>query len=162
MKNKTILFIILFFAFLLACSTRKPAARENAYTPPDKALYDTITRQDSLLFAAFNARDLERMITFFDTTLEVYQDNVGMRDYEQSVEAFRQLFQKEYVLTRQPDKESLEIYPVKDYGAIETGRHTFCHPENGKQVCGTFKFLHIWERKNAQWKITRIVTYDHR
>jgi hypothetical protein len=65
------------------------------------------------------------------------------------------------VLKRTLVPGSLEIYPVKDYGAIETGRHTFCHTENGQEICGTFKFVHVWQRKNDRWKITRIITYDH-
>jgi hypothetical protein len=38
-------------------------------------------------------------------------------------------------------KESLEIYPIKDYGAIEIGVHRFCHKEHGQEECGSFKFV---------------------
>jgi hypothetical protein len=133
-----------------------------AYVPADKPLYDTIYCQDSILFQAFNTRDLEKLKTFFAANLEVYQDNIGVRSYEQSVEAFRGLFSLDYTLTRSLVKGSLEVYPVKDYGAIETGSHTFCHKENGILVCGTFKFVHIWEHQNGKWKISRIITYDHK
>lgn len=132
------------------------------YIPADKPLYDTIFYQDSILFQAFNSRNLEKMKTFFAVNLEVYQDNIGVRSYEETIEAFRGLFSQDYVLTRSLLKGSLEVYPIKDYGAIETGSHTFCHTENGKLECGTFKFVHIWEHQNGQWKITRIITYDHK
>jgi hypothetical protein len=56
---------------------------------------------------------------------------------------------------------TLEVYPVRDYGAIEIGSHRFCHDENGKQDCGTFKFMHIWKKTGNEWKITRIISYDH-
>jgi hypothetical protein len=131
------------------------------YIPVNKSLYNTIASQDSILFAAFNNRNLEVLKTFFADDLEIFQDNIGVRNYDQSMEAFRGLFSQDYILTRQLVKESLEVYPIKDYGAIETGSHTFCHTENGKLVCGTFKFVHIWELQNGQWKITRIITYDH-
>lgn len=132
------------------------------YIPVDKPLYNTLLSQDSILFAAFNNRNLEILKTFFSDKLEIYQDNIGVRNYEQSIDAFRGLFSQDYVLTRHLVKESLEVYPIKDYGAIETGSHTFCHTENGKLECGTFKFVHIWEHQNGQWKITRIITYDHK
>lgn len=131
------------------------------YIPVNKSLYNTIASQDSILFEAFNNRNLEVLKTFFADDLEIFQDNIGVRNYDQSMEAFRGLFSQDYILTRQLVKESLEVYPIKDYGAIETGSHTFCHTENGKLECGTFKFVHIWELQNGQWKITRIITYDH-
>ena len=77
------------------------------------------------------------------------------------MEAFRGLFEGNYVLKRTLINETLEVYPIKDFGAIETGQHTFCHDENGKTDCGTFKFVHIWKNENGVWKITRIITYDH-
>jgi hypothetical protein len=33
--------------------------------------------------------------------------------------------------------------------------------ENGKEEIGTFKFLMIWQKKRQQWKISRVVSYDH-
>lgn len=127
----------------------------------DTVLYHTIYLQDSLLFAAFNSRDFEKFKSFFTPDLEIYQDNTGVRDYNQSMEAFRGLFQGKSILTRQLILKSLEVYPIKDFGAIQTGQHTFCHDENGKPDCGTFKFVHIWKYQDGSWKITRIVTYNH-
>lgn len=158
--------IVLFFAtcLLIACSsTRQTGNHANErYTPADKALFNEIAIQDSLLFHAFNTRDMETFRNFFANSLELYQDNEGVRSYEQTIEAFKSLFAKDYVLTRTLVANSLEVYPIKGYGAIQTGRHTFCHTENGKLICATFKFLNIWERQKGQWKITRLVTYDHK
>ncbi|MNC99919.1 hypothetical protein D3C83_183680 [compost metagenome] len=53
------------------------------------------------------------------------------------------------------------MYPIPGYGAMEVGVHRFCHVENGKEDCGNFKFVHIWQKKDGQWKITRVVSYDH-
>ena len=148
-----------------ACSATKSNQTKNnqqTYMPVDKILYDTIIYQDSILFTAFNSRNFNDFKKFFSDSLEIYQDNMGLRNYKQSMEAFNGLFIGNYVLTRQLIKSSVEVYPIKNYGAIETGQHTFCHTENGKLDCGTFKFVHIWEGKNGQWKIARIVTYDHK
>jgi hypothetical protein len=48
------------------------------------------------------------------------------------------------------------FYRDRGYGA-----HRFCHVENGKGVCGIFKFAHFWKKANDEWKISRIVSYDH-
>jgi len=56
---------------------------------------------------------------------------------------------------------SLEVYPIKNYGAIEVGSHRFCHDENGRTECGTFKFLHVWRKTGTTWRLSRIVSYAH-
>jgi hypothetical protein len=132
-----------------------------AKSPGDKLLYDSIRGVDSAMFAAFNSRNFEVFRNYFSEDLEIYQDNIGVRNYKEAMTAFRGLFDLNYVLSRSLEKGSLEVYPVKDFGAIETGMHTFCHWESGKQDCGTFKFVHIWKHRNGEWKITRIITYDH-
>ena len=131
------------------------------YIAVDKLLYETIIKQDSLLFVAFNAKNIDGLKSFFTNKLEVYQDNTGLRNYDQTIEAFAGLFKEEYTLTRTPILQSIEVYPIKNYGAIETGQHTFCHTENNKLECATFKFLHIWEQKDGQWKLSKIITYGH-
>ena len=168
MNLKTTLRAYIFCTLLLiltSCNPTKNAhtkATRKVYIPTDKSLYETIIKQDSILFEAFNARDLKSLKSYFTDNLEIYQDNTGLRNYEQTVEAFAGLFKMDYVLTRKPIIESIEVYPVKNFGAIETGQHTFCHLENGKLECATFKFVHIWENKNGQWKVAKIITYDHK
>jgi hypothetical protein len=130
-------------------------------SPAPTPLYLEIARMDSLLFNAFNTRDIQKFKQFFDTNLEVYQDNIGVRNYSESMEAFAGLFKKDYVLTRTLVPGSMEVYPVKNYGAIQTGLHTFSHLENGKLQSATFKFMHIWQKKEDSWKITRLITYGH-
>ncbi|HCT29390.1 MAG TPA: DUF4440 domain-containing protein [Bacteroidales bacterium] len=167
MKKEFKLFMLLLLVISLfsACSNLKqeqPLLVEQLYEPVDKALYDRILYQDSLVFEAFNSRNFDQFKQFFDDSLEIYQDNTGLRNYQQSMDAFKNLFNMDYVLTRQLIKSSIEVYPIKNYGAIQTGKHTFCHKENEKMDCGTYKFVHIWRYKDGNWKITRIVTYDHK
>lgn len=129
------------------------ATPKQVYIPVDKSLCETIIKQDSVLFEAFNTRNITTLKSYFPDNLEVYQDNTGLRNYDQTVQAFTGLFKMDYVLTRKLIIESIEVYPIKNYRAIETGRHTFCHTENGKIECATFKFLHIWEYKTNNGKL---------
>ena len=115
------------------------------------------------MFDGFNAHDVNKIMSAFDSSLEFYHDKGGVTNYEQSKINFADLFERNKTtgLRRELIPGSMEVYPIKDYGAIETGLHRFCHEENGKQDCGTFKFLHIWQKKNGQWKVTRVISYDH-
>ena len=168
MKSRIIFTACIFctiFLVLNSCSSTnsvKKSFSKRIYSPADKSLYDTIIKQDSILFVAFNSRNITALKSYFTDKLEVYQDNTGLRNYDETVQAFTGLFKMDYVLTRKPIIESIEVYPIKNYGAIETGQHTFCHIENGKLECATFKFVHIWENKDGQWKVAKIITYDHK
>jgi ketosteroid isomerase-like protein len=116
---------------------------------------------DSALFDAFNQRDLKRLRSFFTRDVEFYQDNKGVEDYAQTMKDFSQMFGRAARIRRDIVPGTLEVYPIKNYGAIEVGSHRFCHVENGKDDCGTFKFLHIWRKTVAGWKISRVVSYAH-
>ena len=43
-------------------------------------LYQEIAQLDSLQFGAFNARNLDQLMCYFDRQLELYQDNTGVRN----------------------------------------------------------------------------------
>ena len=126
-----------------------------------KELFTKVANLDSALFAAYNAKDLDRMKTFFTKDLEWYQDNGGLIDFEQVFINFESIFNRDYKLKRNLIKESLEVHPIEGYGAMEVGSHQFRHIENGKLEVGTFKFLMIWKNDNGNWKISRLVSYDH-
>ncbi len=124
-------------------------------------LYKEIARMDSVLFDAYNSHNVDKLSTLFTDDLEFYHDLGGLSDHAQNMEALKNNFAKNNGLRRDLVPGSLEVYPVKDYGAIEIGSHTFCHVENSKQDCGTFKFVMIWREKNGVWKISRVVSYGH-
>ena len=68
---------------------------------------------------------------------------------------------KEFELTRKLVKGSLEVHPVKYFGAIEIGVQQFRHIENGKEEIGTFRFVMIWPEKDDQWKRSGVINYAH-
>lgn len=149
-----------------ACTTAQappPAAAPAARPPVSPELYATIARLDSAMFDAFNRRDLGKLQTYFSEDLEFFHDKGGLADYKQSMEGFRALFEQARIngLNRRLVPGSLEVYPINGYGAVETCQHRFCHVENGKDDCGTFKNVMVWQQKNGQWKVTRVVSYGH-
>ncbi len=124
-------------------------------------LFNKIANLDSLLFAAYNSKNLDLMKNFFTSDLEWYQDNGGLIGFEKVFENFNSILNRDYDLKKSLIKESLEVHLIEGYGAIEIGMHQFKHIENGKLEIGTFKFLMIWKNDNENWKISRVVGYDH-
>jgi ketosteroid isomerase-like protein len=135
------------------------ASRVAAQAPND--LRAAIVAADSALFTAYNQRDLSRFRSFFTRDLEFYQDNEGVENYAQTMKDFAQMFGRPSPIHRELVPGSIEVYPIKNYGAMEVGRHRFCHVENGKDDCGTFSFVHIWRRTKTGWKISRVISYGH-
>ncbi|RAK66036.1 nuclear transport factor 2 family protein [Hymenobacter edaphi] len=150
-----------------ACATAPPAAPITAtapgHAPADPALYRTIARLDSAMFVAFNQHDAAKLQAFFAEDLEFYHDKGGLSNFEQTMQGFRRLFEQNRTtgLNRQLVPGTLEVYPIKGYGAVETYQHRFCHQENGRDDCGTFRNLMVWRLQGGQWKVSRVVSYDH-
>ncbi len=124
-------------------------------------LYQTITSQDGALLQAFNAHSIQQLKTFFADDLEFYQDNSGLTNYDQANENFKKMFDQNNGIKGELIPNSVEVYPIKDYGAIETGEHRFCDIENGKDDCGTFPFIILWQNQGGNWKVSRVISYNH-
>lgn len=124
-------------------------------------LYRKIESLDSILFTAFNTCDLKTFSSMLTEDLEFYHDKGGLTDYAHSVNVTKENCERKLGLVRTLVPGSMEVYPVGDYGAVQIASHRFCHMENGKEDCGTFKFVHIWKNDNGNWKISRVVSYDH-
>lgn len=159
--------IVVFFLLLLitaACVVNKKNTAERNAVSVSKGLYDTIAHLDSALFEAFNRRDLPALRVFFSEELEFYHDLGGVTNYIQNLNAFERTFLSERKLRRELVKSSLEVYPIKDFGAVETGVHRFYVTEKGQKekLSSEAKFVHLWQKKNEEWKITRIISYAHR
>jgi hypothetical protein len=158
MKPQLFLLKLIFLAAMIAAYSVNGQEKQDS---SGKALYKEIARQDSILFNAFNKRDIEQFKTLFTEDLEFYHDKGGLTGYQHSVDFLKDISNPGNDLRRELVKGTLEVYPIPGYGAMEIGSHNFCHTENGKQDCGTFKFVHIWQKKDGKWKISRVVSYDH-
>lgn len=155
--------LLLLFSCAAARSVHTVATTDAVGVPVSQALYNEIRLQDSLMFAAFNAHDSLALMQHFSEDLEFYHDKGGLSDYSQTAKGFAVLFRNNATtgLRRDLVPGSLEIYPIGDYGAVETCLHRFCHEENGRQDCGTFKNVMIWKKTAEGWKVSRVVSYDH-
>lgn len=133
----------------------------SAVTAEEATLLEEILRMDQVLFDAFNSGDIETTMTVFDPDLEFYHDTGGLAGYDQTIENTRRLFEANSGLSRELIAESVSVYPVPGYGAIQVGKHRFCHPENGVMDCGVFEFVHVWKKTDGSWTLARVISYGH-
>lgn len=147
----------------ISCTSgnEKPGLIPENAKPVNQALYDSIQRLDSLLFDAFNVHNVDSLMSFFTKDLEFFHDNGGLAGYEQTKENFTKLFSNNNDIRRKLVAGSLEVHPIKDYGAIHIASQEFCHTEKGKPDCGVSKFVMVWKNDNGNWKISRVVSYGH-
>jgi hypothetical protein len=146
--NKYLLMLVLFITYGL-----------EAKEAP--TLHDEISNIDKVLFDAFNSCELETIGNILSKDLEFYHDTGGVSNFEDTMQAFKSNCENKLGLKRNITKGTLKVFPVKNFGAIQEASHEFCHIENGKNECSTFKFIHIWKENSGKWQLTRVVSYDH-
>jgi hypothetical protein len=161
LTGHTFLVLIVANLYLFACSSNKQISNSNyRYIPDDQQLHDTIVKLDGLFFAAYNtcALNLETYASFYADSIEFYHDKGGLMNNKEAIVASTKKFVCGKV-TRTLIKGSIEVYPIKDYGAIEMGLHRFQNSEDASSVTSRAgKFIIIWQHKNNQWKITKVVS----
>ena len=146
---------------ITACLCSTALSAQNTTIP--QGLYKTIASMDSVFFRAFNSCDVETSKSFFTEDLEFYHDAGGLTDYLQNIRSIEQRCSRETKVRRELVEGSLQVFPIKNFGAIEIGSHRFYYTEKGKEekLDGTFKFVHIWKNVNGKWKMCRVISYDH-
>jgi len=118
----------------------------------------TVKRLDADLFNAYNHCELQKFGSFFPEHLEFYHDQTGggPMTREQLVAAIKQNICGKV----HRDLESLEVFPMEHYGALETGVHRFSHPGIDNDQ-GDAKFVQLWKYEDGRWWLTVVISYDH-
>lgn len=157
-------FAILATAVLAACAASAPPANRvtREGEPSTSPVYQAMSEADAALSKAFNAHDLDGLMSLFADDLEFYHDTGGLQRYADVQQGFGKLFAKNDRIRRELLPGTFRVYPIAGYGAVELGAHRFCHAENGRDECGTFEFVHVWRHEANQWKLARAVSYGHR
>jgi ribosomal protein S17E len=119
-------------------------------------LYNTIASLDSMLFDAYNHCNLEKYASLFSEDLEFYHDKGGLTTSKKDmVEAVKNNICGK--VTRELAKGSIEVSPIPGYGAVEMGSHRFHNLKEGS-ISRFSKFVVIWQKKNGEWKVTRVIS----
>jgi hypothetical protein len=156
MKN-TVLLLCTLFSFLGKNSAQNP----NQNTP----LFQEILRMDSLLFDAFNSCDSTKFRRFLTSDNEFYHDKGGFAALESTMKGFKGNCEDDQESARRVLlKETMEVFPIPNFGAMQIGSHQFfVTPKGEKEVTGgTFRFLQVWKKTEDGWKVSRIMSFDHK
>lgn len=144
-------------ALVVFSSLAKAQAQQGL--PPTDDLYKTVAGLDTELFNAYNACDLDKLGSLVAEDLEFYHDQTGLSVGRQPfVAAIKNNICGK--VHRELVAGTLEVYPLKGFGAVEVGVHRFTHPNDPTQL-GEAKFVTVWQQKDGVWTVTRALSFDH-
>lgn len=133
-------------------------------------LSSTILAKDSLFWRTYNNCDTAQFKNFFTNDVEFYHDKGGVT---LGLEAFAGSFKQnlcsnnDFRLRREVVAGTVSVFPLQKsdiiYGAIISGEHIFyiLEKEKKERLDGHARFTHVWLLKDGNWKMSRILSYDH-
>ncbi len=143
-------------------------------TPGAKAragLYEEILAADAEFFKAFfDTCDVATVRRFVTDDFEMFHDKGGRvttsgAEFVKTTEdkCQRQADGVDFLSTRKLIQETMKVYPIDNYGAIQTGAHRFYAVRKGKpdRLTETAQFTQVWKEENGQWRLARVLSYDH-
>jgi ketosteroid isomerase-like protein len=151
----------------LALATCVNAQAKGDSAAEAKELYDTIAALDTSFFEAYNTCNVVKMESYFTEDVEFFHDKGGLTTTRKSVmDSIKNSLCGESGnrVRREIVKGSLEVYPIKDYGAVAVGVHRFYLTQKGQkeQLDGLAQFANIWQKKDGRWRMSRVISYDHK
>ncbi|HMC55168.1 MAG TPA: nuclear transport factor 2 family protein [Gemmatimonadaceae bacterium] len=164
---------VLTLAVVASATAADAAVAQGGFVGPASAdLVRTILAQDKQLFdAVFETCDPAAASRLVADDFEFYHDKFGqtvdsgpvwVKQLGEMCE--RQRVGTDYRARRELDTASSQVFPMNKYGALHTGVHRFYKKlANGKeQLVEESRFADLWKLENGTWKLTRVLSYDHR
>ncbi len=140
--------------------------------PKNSSLFIELKKADSLIFkGGFNKCNYAALKKVLHKDVEFFHDQNGItKNLEEFLEPFTSSIcsNPNFKPIRKLVNETLKVFPLKNngeiYGAIQTGEHIFYIKEPNKELYATEqgKFIHTWILENGQWKVKRILSYEHK
>ncbi|WP_333877808.1 nuclear transport factor 2 family protein [Flavobacterium sp.] len=159
---KKIILLVALFLLLVSCGSSKSNDYQltKNYIPDNPALYRTIVKQDSIFFDAYNHCDtkFEVYADFYTEDIEFYHDQGGLSNSKKDI---LEGTQKHICgkVTRALVPGSIEVYPIKEYGAVEIGLHSFSNTTNpADEPKKVSRFTIFWKQINGKWKIAKVIS----
>ncbi|WP_444942802.1 nuclear transport factor 2 family protein [Microbulbifer sp. ZKSA006] len=135
-------------------------------------LAQQITSADQHLFdALFNHCDLSEAQDLVTEDFEMYHDKWGQtaKSGEEFVRIISNMCKQrengsDIHARRELVIDSIEIYPVNHYGAIQTGIHRFygINDDKSETLRESSQFTHLWKQVDGSWRLARVLSFDHK
>lgn len=131
---------------------------------PAGALREEILSADRQLFDAYNTCNIPQFSRGLSSDLEFFHDTTGVKGHDWNVEALKSRCAEQTKYHRSLDEESVRIFPIPGYGAMEMGTHRFYekHVDGSEQLDATPGFVNVWRQTSQGWQLTRVLSYGHR
>lgn len=169
---KKLLSILVIIMVLISCDQKNESTITKpglTIEPPKTKLYKAIAEVDSLMISvAQRDCDLEAYASFLSDDFEYFHDKAGFTPSKEAEMADMNIFCGKEQRSRQPLRRqrtagTLKVFPMDKYGALEFCDHVFYLQINDgtEKVVGSGKMTALWKLENNEWKVTRIISYDH-
>jgi len=150
---------VVFFLYTLISSwfSNPQAEQIKEFGNPKNEMHQQIIKMDSIYFNAYNNCDISTQRKFLSNDIEFFHDRAGLSTSKTEILSSikKNICGK---VTRILIEDSIETYPIKNYGAVEIGYHKFINNEEPNNQSTPSKFIIIWKEENAKWEMTKIVS----
>ncbi len=156
-KTSMIISIILLHTSLIYSQETYKDILGRDYIPVNQELYETIVSLDKKLFDAYNSCDMDTQTALYSEDLEFFHDEGGLSTSKEKVlNAIKNNICNK--TTRTLIKGSIEVYPIKDYGAVEIGYHTFNSKRTPENKSKASRFILVWKKTDENWTVTKVIS----
>jgi len=134
-------------------------------------LYEEILEADAEFFRAFfDTCDIETVRRYIAEDFEMFHDKGGLVSTSGAEfvkitqdKCKRQEEGTDFLSKRELVPETMKVYALNNYGAIEIGTHRFYAIQKGQpdRLTETGQFTHVWKEENGQWRLARVLSFDH-
>ena len=167
--NSFIVGIVLLTAAVLLPTKVISAQVRSPESQASQQLFADLAAKDTELFdVIFNQCNVKRLSELITEDFEFYHDKSGQvaksgKEFADGISSMCERQQKgiDYRARRVLVRNSLEVYPLNNYGAVQMGVHRFYPLVKGKPN-EVAKFTHLWKKENGEWKLARVLSYDHK
>ncbi|HJW45439.1 MAG TPA: nuclear transport factor 2 family protein [Lysobacter sp.] len=138
--------------------------------PASPELIATLAQKDRELFDAGFGCKPDALKALVADDFEFFHDKHG-QSFNSGVEFVagiaagceRQKAGTDFRARRELVEGSMTVHVLKGYGAMQMGVHRFYAVHAGKpdQLTETGKFIHLWKLDQGEWKLARVISYDH-
>lgn len=155
--NFFVKFLLFLYALFTSWFTNAQIQEIEAYKPSNITLQNEIIKMDSIYFNAYNVCDIKTQENILSNDIEFFHDKGGLSTSKDEIlEGIKKNICGK--VKRTLIKGSVEVYPIKDYGAVQIAYHKFFNNREPNQKSVPVKFMIIWKKENLAWKMTKIVS----
>lgn len=163
-KRRSSIVLVHLASFVLGISSAFAGPGQQEASSAKDTLFTKVAGLDNAMFDAFNhcsdPGQLKLHASYFAPDIEFYHDTGGVTWTRDEMIANTKKhacgnYRRELV------PGTLQVFPIKDFGALARGTHRFCQIDTGK-CDGKADFVLLWRQKDGQWQITRSFSFGHR